>query len=182
MSIIEKAKAIRSEAWSALMASPQFTAFKASDDFVLALGGGTAMPSAFGPPVKANGGTSPTLKKAIPARHVEINAPKRVTQGDAAALALREAGEPMGIVPFMNGAEAKGAKLNGAKLPNFRSTISKDARFESVTRDGKYFWWFKGEPLPPSWNETADPDLLAESAGSSMHSSREGGEANATAT
>ena len=40
-------------------------------------------------------------------------------------------------------------------------------------RNGKYYWWFKGKPVPPDWNETAGPDLLAGPAGSSVHSNQE---------
>lgn len=185
MSLLEKAKAIRAEAWKELMSSPQFAAFKASDDFVLALGGGTAMPSAFGTaPSKANGAASPTILEVLLQRKKEEQAAiKRITQADAAEAALREKGEPLPVGRFMEAAEAKGARFSGKDaLANFRSAISKDTRFYSFSRNNMYFWWFTGEALPPGWNETADPDLLAGSAASSAHSSQKGGEAHAATT
>lgn len=186
MTIIEKAKAIRSEALAAWIASPDFAAFKASDDFVVALGGESVMPAGLQDSPKVNGLDSPQMREigAAAARRLEIHAAKqRITQADAAALALREAGKPLGVGEFMMAAIAKGAEMKGDRpLANFRSAVSKDERFESIMSGGKYFWWWKGQPTPPGWNETAGPDLLAGPAASSVHSSQEGGDAHAATT
>jgi hypothetical protein len=174
--LLEKATALRSEAMAAWMTSPDFAAFKASDEFVVALGGQSAMPAGLLAAPNPNGNASPRIQEigANAARRLEIHAAmKRITQADAAALALREAGEPIGVGTFMLAAIKKGAEMKGERpLANFRSAVSKDDRFESIMRNGKYYWWFKGEPLPPGWNETADPDLLDESAASSVNSNQ----------
>jgi hypothetical protein len=82
----------------------------------------------------------------------------------------------------MDAAIDHGAELKGDKaLSNFRSAVSKDPRFESIMREGKYYWWFAGRPLPPGWNETAGPDLLAGPAASSVNSNQEGGGSHAAA-
>jgi hypothetical protein len=188
MTIIEKAKAIRSEALAAWIASPDFAAFKASDDFVVALGGESVMPAGLQDSPKVNGLDSPRMREigAAAARRLEIHIAskqQRITQADAAEAALRDKGEPLPVGRFMEAAEAKGASFAGKNpLANFRSAVSKDERFYSFARNNMYFWWFKGEPLPLGWNETADPDLLAESAASSVLSSQEGGDAHAATT
>ncbi len=58
---------------------------------------------------------------------------------------------------------------------NFRSTVSKDKRFQPYKRNNMHFWWLTGEQLPSSWIEAAGPDLLAEPAASTVRSSQEGG-------
>ena len=76
----------------------------------------------------------------------------------------------------------KGVAMVGRNtLVNFTSAMSKSGKFRSERRDGSYFWWFKGELLPPGWNEA--PDLLEGQPGaSSVHSGQEGGEGDSPAT
>jgi hypothetical protein len=77
---------------------------------------------------------------------------------------------------------SKGIILSGSSSQiNFTSSLSKSGKFESVRRNGRYYWWFKDEPLPVDWQEA--PDLLSkEGSGASDVGYQEGGEANATAT
>jgi len=170
-SILDKTIALRREAWEQVKATPAYAAYRAIDNAVVALGGDSALLS---------GALKPGSIYAPP------SPPKRISQTDAAASALREGGMPLPIGRFMEAAIEKGADVGGANpINNFRSALSKDPRFEAVKRNGMYFWWFAGEPLPLRFQdqhkETADPDLLAESAASSS-SSQEGGESHAATT
>lgn len=100
----------------------------------------------------------------------------------AAAALLRERGEPMTGKELMEALPAKGVNLDGANVRiNFTSAMSKSGKFDSLRLRGGYYWWFKGEPLPPEWNEA--PDLLeGRSDASAFNSSQEGGEDNAATT
>lgn len=170
MDITEKTKALRAEAWQALLATPAYRAFKGLDDAVKAMTGESIAPIDL---------VAIDKLRVVAARNriVKTMTGIRITQGDVAARVLKRNGEPLPIGRWLEKCVEDGVNIKGDDpLPNFRSTVSRDKRFYAMTRNNMYFWWLTGEPLPSGWNDPADPDLLDESAGSSVHSSRKGGE------
>jgi hypothetical protein len=143
--LIERAKALRDIAWAEVVETQQyknFAALKAAVDAMSKTELAAHLRSVPAAP----------LSRRMAAAAVADSLSRKVSQADAGVAALREAGEPLPIGRFMEAAIAKGAAINGANpLANFRSTVSKDARFRSVMRNGMYFWWFSNEPLPPGW-------------------------------
>jgi hypothetical protein len=173
---LEKVRDLRAEAWDALMSSPDFIAFKTFDDAVVSLGGA---------PILAMDSTplKDVARRVVEAAGARMTENKKLSQGDAAEMVLNQRRIPLSLADLLNGAIEKGAEIGGADpVSNFRSSISKDKRFRSVTRNGKYFWWLVDVPMPPATNETGEPDLLDGSPDSSVPSSQEGGEGNAPAT
>ncbi|MGS1015591.1 hypothetical protein [Allosphingosinicella humi] len=176
-SLLKKTGALRAEAWAALEASEHFSAFKALDDAVVALGGKSAMPSTS---VAEN--ANPERTKHTQANHGgsrEVG--KRISHADAAYMALKEADEPLPVGRLLESAVAHGASLRGNVLANFRSAISKDKRFRSIMRNNMYFWWFTASPVPQNWKEATDPDLLNQSV-APVSIGQEGGESHAATT
>jgi hypothetical protein len=175
---LEKARDLRQQAYDALQASPAYIAFKTFDDAVVSLGGTPLLSSSeHAEPVKA---AATRVFEALVKRSVDG---RKMSHGDAAELVLRQHKEPLPIGRLMEAVTKKGVDIGGNDpLNNFRSTVSKDARFRSCKRNNTYFWWLTNDPLPPTWNEAADPDLLTESAVSSEPSSEKGGDGDAPAT
>lgn len=176
--LLERTAALRDEAWEAVKASKPYAVFKALDDATTVAGGTSALAG----PAPVPRVSKPRRRKAGPGNRSNGSI-ARVPHGDAAEEALREAGEPLQIKPLMEAAIAKGAQISGDNpVNNFRSTVSKDERFASVQRGNTFFWWFEGEPLPPSWNEAAELVFDDGSADSSFYSNQKGGGSHAAAT
>lgn len=179
-SLLDKTSRLREEAWDQLCASPAYHIFKALDDAVVAMGGGSQVPMAHQFPkgirVGINGGISHSpITRAL--------MEKRVSQGDAAEHALREFNTPMASASLLDRAREKGASVGGEKpLVSFTSSLSKDDRFYSFREGANYFWWLAGVPVPPGWNETANPNLPYEGAVSSTVSQKGGGGHDPTTT
>jgi hypothetical protein len=172
---------LRAQAWGAVIASPDFAAFKALDDAVVALGGATL--------IVGNAAAAP--RTASPRPHVTVSGRgdgavagefRKISQTNAAAAALKGVGNPLSANFLMEEARSFGAVVGGEKpLVNFTSSLSKDDRFYSFRKEGNYYWWLTNEPLPPGWKETGsdDFDLLDPVSDSS---SQEGGDAHAATT
>ena len=105
---------------------------------------------------------------------------RRISHATAALQALRDEGEPLPIGRLMEKAIANGAEIGGNNpIGNFRSTLSKDPRFRSISRNNMYFWWFVATPVPRNWNEAPDLPLDNGSDASVSHASQEGGDGHA---
>lgn len=139
--MLTKVVALRDEA---------FAPFKALDDAVVALGG----KSRLGPRTVLATGLSVGTSSAK-----GVSEARRVTVAGAAELELHARGIPMTGADIMAALPARGVTVGGADpVVNFTSSMSKSGKFQSVRRNGKYYWWFKDEPLPEDWQEA--PDLL----------------------
>lgn len=156
--------ALRDSAWAKVMASPAFAYFKAMDEATVAAGGTSILSTGF---------PRPPVAERVAGSHM-VPTTKRLSQGDAAGLVLRELGEPLPIGRLLEKVMDKGVEFRGDDpLPSFRSAMSKDARYEPITRNNMYFWWFKGEALPSGWNETG-ADLLGTTPASSTYNQKGG--------
>ena len=168
-SILQKTIALRAEVWRELTNSPAFQSFKALDTAVAAMGGRRILADESAEPIKA----------VQPARTDSATPRRRSSQGDAAEAALRDAGIPMTIRTLLEFVTANGIVIRGADpLANFRSSLSRDARFKSIMRQGLYFWWLTGVELPEGWEEATDPSLPSLSAASNSNG-QEGGDVHA---
>jgi hypothetical protein len=174
--------ALRDKAWDAVLVTQEYAFFKALDEAVSAIGGNSligglaASPQKFWLPKPA---FNPSTLAAVGV----ISGVKRISQTDAAAAVLHDAGEPLPIGRLLERVISKGIVFKGNDpLPSFRSALSKDDKLHSVMRNGMYFWWFKDKPLPSGWDETAGPDLLGASAVSYVSNSEEGGGGHGPAT
>jgi hypothetical protein len=144
---LERARELRAEAWDAVQASADFIAFKKFDDLVVGMGGATAIPE-----INVSSSWKSTAKRAIDAAARRVSEAKKVSQGDAAELALIQARCPLGIGKLLKASISLGAEIRGADpLANFRSAVSKDARFFTIKRDGHHFWWVCNAPIPADW-------------------------------
>lgn len=170
MSIIDKTKALRSEAWDAVLASAAYKAFKGLDDAVKAMSGEDASSPPFKNYLTVAVARNPAARKLLT---------KRITQGDVAERVLRNYGEPLPIGRWLEKCIEAGIGVKGEDpLANFRSTASRDKRFYPLTRNNMYFWWLDGVELPEGWKEAADPDLPGLSAASDSDN-QEGGDGHA---
>jgi hypothetical protein len=171
-SYIDKAKELREEAWRDVQASPSFLAFKALDDAVATMGGQRLI----APPMPRENGPRPSVDTFKQRRAV-----KKLSQADAAQAVLVEKREPLPIGRLMEAAMAKGATASGKNpLANYRSALSKDERFYSLTRNNMYFWWLTGVPLPDQWKEAPDLPLHERSDASVVGKiNQEGGDGHA---
>jgi hypothetical protein len=177
----ERTEALRDEMFVALQEVELFRAVQALDDAVCALGGQRRI-------TRQGSGPERSLVKAAwrPREGVPANQPgkpltrevTRLSQPDAAEMVLREAGVPLPVRDLLPLIEAKGVTMNASDpIASLGSQLSRNPdRFESIRLNNIYHWWIKGQDFPPSWNETTDPDLLAESAASSLRSNQEGGD------
>jgi len=153
---LERARELRAEAWDAVQGSADFIAFKKFDDLVIEMGGATAIPE-----VNVASSWKSTAKRAVHAAARRVSEVKRLSQGDAAELALSEARHPLGIGKLLKASVNLGAEIRGADpLANFRSAVSKDARFFTIKRDGYHFWWVKNAPVPADWEATPTEILV----------------------
>ena len=171
--ILQKTIALRAEVWRGLTNSPAFQSFKALDTAVAAMGGRRILADESAEPAKA----------IQPARYDSPRLRRRSSQGDAAEAALRDAGAPMTIRTLLEFVTAKGVTIRGEDpLANFRSSLSRDARFKSIMRQGLYFWWLADVELPEGWKEAVDPDLpgLSTASDSNNQGGGEGHAANNT--
>jgi hypothetical protein len=173
-SMRERTEGLRKEAFVALQQCPEFRAYKALDDAVVAMGGDRQL-------------TAPrevTFNSVI-AEIVADARQRRMSQADGAEVVLREQGRPMPSVDLMPAVGSKGVTVSTGPnaLINFGSTMSRDKRFYSFRHEGVYYWWLRGVPLPsPFKNEAPDLPLQVGSDASSSNSSQEGGDANAATT
>ncbi|MDY7098601.1 MAG: hypothetical protein SXU28_10735 [Pseudomonadota bacterium] len=171
MSMLEKIQTLRAEALEEAMASPAFETVRALDAAVVSAGGKSLL--------EAAKESKPKSEPALITRVVTgMTLPaKKMSQGDAAELALREKG-PLPVGRLQEAAEQKGAVFRGDNpVPSFRSMLSKDARFRSVQRNNMYFWWLKGVELPREF--MPEPTSIDDLLGSGSNANEEGGDANA---
>lgn len=176
-SIPDKTRALRDEAWQGVTETDVFLAFKALDDAVVRMGGTSRIVDE-GVPSPA---PTSQVYKALVRRMTEH---RRLSHAEAAEIALREAKQPLQTPQLLDAAKAAGAEIGGNDpLNNFRSTISKDDRFNSVKKSGSNYWWITGLDLPSGWNEPEPLDLEALlGSGPSVSSSKEGGDGHGPAT
>lgn len=169
MSILPQIIELRNKAvQEALASSPSFATIRALDDAVAAAGGARLF--------AAKGAEKTSLEIVRPSNAAvqAIERIARVSQGDAAERALKQAGQPLPVGRLMEQATELGAMFGGEKpIVSFRSTLSKDNRFYSFMRNGMYFWWLTDVELPGEWKEAASPDLVDQLAAS--NSNQEGG-------
>jgi hypothetical protein len=186
--LVERAIALRDEAYKKVVFTPEYVAFKALDDAVAAMGGrrhpvlqsspgniaailGTTVG---GIAPRAYGGIAPA---PVPRR--------RISQSDAAEQILRAKGRPLVITELLMRLPAAGAIVGGENAQvNFGSTLSRDPRFYSFRYNGLYYWWLSDEQLPEDFrNEATDLPLGQDGSGaSSSLSNQEGGDGDAPAT
>lgn len=153
---LERARELRAEAWDTVQASAGFIAFKKFDDLVVGMGGATAMPE-----VNLGSSWKSTAKRAVDAAARRVSEAKRLSQGDAAELALAQARRPLGIGKLLKASVELGAEIRGADpLANFRSAVSKDARFFTIKREGYHFWWVVNTPVPADWQAIPIGELV----------------------
>lgn len=170
MNIIDKTKALRNEAWQAVLASPAYRAFKGLDDAVKAMTGEETV-------VLAVSGLPTPQFPNHRAKSKPLSA--RLTQGDVAARVLKTNGEPLPIGRWLEKSIADGINIKGDDpLSNFRSTVSRDKRFYAIKRNNMYFWWFNDVDLPEGWKAATDPDLPGLSVAADSND-QEGGDGHA---
>ena len=171
MSMLQKVETLRAEALKEAMASPAFDMVRALDAAVVAAGGKSLSTT--------SGASTPKAEAPIVtgiASGIEMPA-KKVPQGDAASMALQESG-PLPIGRLLEAAQQNGAVFNGEKpTPSFRSMLSKDDRFYSLTRNGMYFWWLNGVDLPEGF--LPEPEDISDLLGSGANSNQKGGDGHA---
>ena len=169
--------ALRDQAWEALQTSTEYNAFKALDDAVVRLGGTSIVAEPAATPINK------VIARVLDEAQQKAATQRKITQADVAENVLRQKGVPMPTEQFMEAAIKAGAGVGGNNpINNFRSVLSRDNRFESIMREGLYFWWLKDTALPSGWNEATGPDLLDGPVASSVHSSQEGGESHEATT
>ncbi len=79
------------------------------------------------------------------------NKPKKLSQADAAEIALKKAQKPLTTAEVVAAIQEEGAHVGGADpLVNVSSTLSKDERFVSHRWGSASVWWLVGEPIPAS--------------------------------
>lgn len=144
---LAKARGLRADAWDAVCATPDYIAFKNFDALVVQMGGASVLGD-----LDAASNWKSAAQRALDGVARRVSEGKRPSQGDAAEMALRQQREPMSIGRLIEAAMAKGAEIGGSDpLANFRSAMSKDARFYTIRRDTGFHWWLTGEPLPAAW-------------------------------
>lgn len=174
---LEATTSLRGKAWEYVQSTPEYKYFIALDAATVAIGGSSLLNNQPQPVAVER-----PMSNSIPRLNIN-NGTKKLTQTVAARAALRERGEPMDVFQLLDAVKAKGIVFRGDDpLLSFRSVMSKENSFVPVRRSGKYFWWFKGEPLPLGWNEAGGVDLLAPPPASSMSSNQEGGGGHDPAT
>ena len=173
---LQRTEALRDEMFATLQELDLFKAVQALDDAVFAMGGKRRVPRQGGVTIHlgAQAASATASEKPNPLQRDQ----GRLSQPDAAEMVLKEIGKPMPVRDLVPLVEAKGVTM-GANDPvaSLGSQLSRNPdRFLSKRMNGTHYWWLVDVAFPPGWNETADPDLLAESAGSSVHSNQEGGD------
>lgn len=174
--------ALRDRAWQAVVSSDEYKAYvtlKAAVD-ALPKPASTALNVVTAAPAPALLGRQTAVADALNSAADR----RKISQGDAAASALRTNGQPMSAADLLDQARAFGASIGGEKpLVSFTSTLSRDSRFVSVRKAGAYYWWFAGEPLPLAFQAEAEPGQFNDLLGStSLASSQEGGDGHGPAT
>lgn len=179
MDYIAAAADMREKAWSDLVSSHAFRAFRAADNMVVELGGASVMPNMT---LTSAPDKTPIADGTPAARKIRVRAKDgslKPKQADAAYRVLTELG-PMNTKNVMELAVAMGATAGGSNpLSNFRSAISHDDRFYSFRHNGEHLWWLEGVDLPKGWDE-ATGDLLRDAA--SSDADQKGGDGHDPAT
>lgn len=148
---IDRARQLRAEAWEAVQATSAFVAFKKFDDLVVDMGGTTALGE-----VDVAATWKATTQRAVEAVARRLSETKKLSQAEAAEVALMQRREPTPIGLLLEAAIERGAEIRGTDpLANFRSALSKDDRFYVLRRNNMHFWWLKGEPVPPAWHNAS---------------------------
>lgn len=157
---LDRARQLRAEAWDAVQASSAYVAFKRFDDLVVDMGGTSLISEN-----DAAASWKSTTLRAVDAAARRLSDQKKLSQGDAAEIVLRQVREPLPVARLLEAVVKRGVAIGGADpLSNFRSSISKDDRFYALRKGSLYFWWLKGQQVPPAWQEpsssTEFDDLL----------------------
>ncbi|MFN5129405.1 MAG: hypothetical protein ACK519_05075 [Sphingomonadaceae bacterium] len=161
-----KLRALRDEAWQAVIKTKEYQEFQILDSVV------KQFPQTV---VFAPGASLTITGKAA-------RATKRVTQVDVAAHVLHQAGEPLTVNEWLKRCLRQGIGVKGEDpLPNFRSTVSRSDRFYNFTHEGTYYWWLKGVALPDKWKKATERDLLSQPVAFNPEGQK-GGEADAYLT
>lgn len=171
--ILVQTELLRNQAWSDVINSPAYKAFKALDDAVASMGGKRMAEAALAPP---------KVSRASMLLREYTASGKRPSQADAAYLALGKAGEPLPIGRLLEATLAEGVEIGGDQIANLRSTVSKDARFYSLRRNNMYFWWLVKVPLPMGWDEAGSDDFSDLLGPASSSSGEEGGDGHGPPT
>lgn len=152
---LDRARQLRAEAWDAVQASSAYVAFKRFDDLVVDMGGTSLINEN-----DAAASWKSTALRAVEAAARRLSDQKKLSQGDAAEIVLRQVREPLPIARLLEGVVKRGVMIGGADpLSNFRSAISKDDRFYALRAGNMFFWWLRGEQVPPTWEHTFPPNL-----------------------
>jgi hypothetical protein len=174
-SFFEKVTALRDEAFAKVRALPEFVAYMALDEAVKTMRG-VALPQATA--------ASAIVDALIARKRANVGAafagglaqPRRLSQSDAAELALREANRPMATPELADAIVKMGATVGGNDpLINVASSLSRDKRFKSVRIDGKSMWHLVALPVEHTEDEAAELDLALESAAHRALLNQEGG-------
>lgn len=179
-SFLDKATALRDEAFAKVQTLPEYVAFVALDEAVKAMRGAASSKrtkvEAIVDALTAQGPISgPTMFQRGLAH------PRRLSQADAAELVLRNEGRPMTTPELADAIVKLGATVGGSDpLINVASSLSRDGRFKSARVDGKSMWHLTALPIQRTETEAAELDLAIESAARAQ-SSEKGGEFDATA-
>lgn len=143
--ILERLNGLRSEAYAALQATTAYRDFKVLDDAVAAMGGPRMI-------TDEAATMQSVMRRVVETTAQRIVEGRKVSQSEAAEMALRQLRTPLTIVELMNAAAERGAEFKGdGALNSFRSMVSRDSRFATVRRGNQYFWWLRDEPLNPAW-------------------------------
>jgi hypothetical protein len=146
---LDRARQLRAEAWEAVLATSAFIAFKKFDDLVIDMGGTTALGE-----VDVAASWKATTQRAMEAAARRFSDTRKLSQADAAEVALAQRREPTPIGVLLEAAIERGAEIRGADpLSNFRSALSKDDRFYALRRNNMHYWWLKNELLPAAWRD-----------------------------
>ena len=171
---LDRTVAIRDELFVQLQELDLFKATQALDDAVFALGGQRRLPRKGGITWAPGSGktiTASVLTRTTPVAY-DNTAPaswEKLTQPDAAELALKQAGKPMPARDLLAVLSDKGLVLSASDpVASFGSQLSRNPdRFINRRIDGVHYWWLKALPWPAETDEA--PDLpLEERSGASV--------------
>ena len=122
---------LRVELEQKLLQNSDYRALIAIDRALSELGSGTAKLS------------SPQLAKKLP------EAPKKLSQTEAATEILREKGKPLPLEVLIGLLKQKGITFRGKRPElSLSATLSTHKHFRSIRYNGMRCWWFSNRPIP----------------------------------
>ena len=104
------------------------------------------------------------FKQGAPVRNafagiVDQRTAERLSQADAAAAALKQAGQPLHIADLLPLVRQWGATVAGNEPSvNLSSSLSRDNRFRSLRLSGRHFWWLANEAIPPEFGGSTEEE------------------------